>query len=176
MVAIFFMSSQSNPEIGDDVPDYVLHSTGYFLLTLLLIRLMLAEQPRILLKLLTIFPGYQKNKNNGLLFWQVASISGVLISIGYGVTDEVHQYFIPGRHCSFSDMLANSFGAFMAYGVSMLDYLILSRTSFHKKWTTRIKWMKPISYSNFLYSKSKNSSIGIQLSPKCTTRLQGSSE
>jgi VanZ family protein len=156
MIAIFFMSSQSNPEIGGDVPDYVFHSLGYFLLTLLLIRLLLAEQPRIVLRLTAIFSGLQKNKDNGLLFWQIASISGVLISIGYGITDEVHQYFTPGRHCSFSDLLANSFGAFMAYGISMLDYLILSRTSFHQKWMTRLNWIRTISYSNFLYPNPKH--------------------
>jgi VanZ family protein len=152
MIAIFFMSSQSNPQIGVDTPDYVLHSIGYFVLTLLLIRLLLAEQPRILLKLTTIFSG-SKNIDNGFLFWHLASLLGVLIAIGYGVTDELHQYFTPGRHCSFKDLLANSFGAFIAYGISMLDYLILSRTSFQKRLTDRMKWLGVISYAKYVTSK-----------------------
>jgi VanZ family protein len=165
MISIFFMSSQSDPQIGGDTPDYVLHSIGYFVLTLLLIRLLLAEQPQKLLKLAVIFCG-SKNTNGALLFWHIASATGVLIAIGYGITDELHQYFTPGRHCSFNDLLANSFGAFMAYGVSMLDYLIISRTSFHKRWTNRIKWMRVISYANYLKSKPSGHFIGFRLSPE----------
>jgi hypothetical protein len=164
MVAIFFMSSLSNPQIGSDTPDYVLHSSGYFVLTLLLIRLLLAEQPRILLKLTNNFTGY-KNIHNGLLFWHIASISAVLIAIGYGITDELHQYFTPGRHCSFSDLLANSLGAFTAYGVAMLDYLIISRTSFQRRFTKRMKWLGVMTYANYVTSKSNAHFTEFQLSP-----------
>jgi hypothetical protein len=163
MIAIFFMSSQSSPQIGGDTPDYVLHSSGYFVLTLLLIRLLLAEQPQKLLKLATIISG-TKNTDDGLMFWNIASITGVLIAIGYGITDELHQYFTPGRHCSFNDLLANSFGAFMAYGVSMLDYLIMSRTSLQKRWTKRLKWLKVISYANYLNVKPSAPFIGFRFS------------
>jgi VanZ family protein len=163
MISIFFMSSQSDPQIGGDTPDYVLHSIGYFILTLLLIRLLLAEQPQKLQKLAVFFSD-SKNINDGLLFWHIASVNGVLIAIAYGITDELHQYFTPGRHCSFNDLLANSFGAFMAYGVSMLDYLIISRTSFLKKWTNRIKWLRVISYSNYLNVKPSTRFTGFRLS------------
>lgn len=152
MVAIFFVSSLSNPQIGGDTPDYILHSIGYFVLTLLLIRLLLAEQPRLLVNLTTIFSG-SKNTNNALFFWNIASLAGVLIAIVYGITDELHQYFTPGRHCSLSDVLANSFGAFMAYGISMLDYLVISRTSFQKRLINRMKWLGVISYANYVASK-----------------------
>lgn len=149
MVAIFILSSLSNPRISDSTPDYVLHSTGYFILTLLVIRLLLAEQPRILLKLATIFSGY-KTIDQKLLFWHIASLSGVLIAVTYGITDELHQYFTPGRHCSFKDILANSFGALMAYGVAMLDYLILTKTSFQKKLATQMKWLGVNSYIQYV--------------------------
>jgi VanZ family protein len=165
MISIFFMSSQSDPQIGGDTPDYVLHSIGYFVLTLLLIRLLLAEQPQKLLKLATSLSG-TKNTPDGLIFWNIASITGVLVAIGYGVTDELHQYFTPGRHCSFNDLLANSFGAFIAYGVSMLDYLIMSRTSLHKRWTKRIKWLRVISYAHYLKSKPSGHVMRFRLSPE----------
>jgi hypothetical protein len=152
MAAIFFLSSLSNPQIGGDTPDYILHSIGYFVLTLLLIRFFLAEQPRILLNLTTILSG-SKNIDNDLFFWNIASLAGVLIAIVYGITDEIHQYFTPGRHCSFSDLLANTFGAFMAYGISMLDYLVISRTSFQKRMIKRMKWLGVISYANYVTSK-----------------------
>ncbi len=34
----------------------------------------------------------------------------LLISIPYGAIDEIHQYFVPGRCCAFSDFLFDSFG------------------------------------------------------------------
>jgi hypothetical protein len=153
MIATFFMSSLSNPQIGGDTPDYILHSIGYFVLTLLLIRFLLAEHPWLLLKLTTIFSGY-KNVPKRLLFWHIASLSGVLIAIAYGITDEIHQYFTPGRHCSVNDVMANSFGAFMAYGISILDYLVIFRTSFQKRLLNRLKWLGVISYANYVTSKS----------------------
>jgi hypothetical protein len=165
MIAIFFMSSLSNPQIGGDTPDYILHSIAYFVLTLLLIRLLLAEQPQLFLKLMTFLSG-PKNIDSGLIFWHVASVSGVLVAIVYGITDELHQYFIPDRHCSINDLLANSFGAFMAYGISMLDYLIISRTSFQKRLTNRVKWLGAISYANYISEKPGAFHNGLQLSPK----------
>ncbi len=152
MVAIFYMSSLSNPQIGGDTPDYILHSIGYFVLTLLLIRLLLAEQPRLLLKITTIFSG-SRNIDHSLLFWQIVSLSGVLIAVFYGISNELHQYFIPGRHCSFNDILANAFGALVAYGISMLDYLILTGTSLHKRLTKIVEPLGVISYARYVTSK-----------------------
>lgn len=37
-----------------------------------------------------------------------------LVAFLYGVTDEVHQYFIPGRECTFIDLLINGAGAICA--------------------------------------------------------------
>lgn len=39
--------------------------------------------------------------------WTVAA----LISILYGVSDEVHQYFVPGRHATPSDLISDAIGA-----------------------------------------------------------------
>jgi len=33
---------------------------------------------------------------------------------GYGITDEFHQWFVPGRSCSFFDWLADAAGAGLA--------------------------------------------------------------
>ena len=38
----------------------------------------------------------------------------IIISIFYGITDEVHQFFVPGRNCGFFDLLLDSIGIFMA--------------------------------------------------------------
>jgi len=44
-----------------------------------------------------------------LLAWGIASL--------YGVTDEIHQYFVPGRACLLSDMVINSVGALFGAGL-----------------------------------------------------------
>ncbi|KAB2840209.1 MAG: hypothetical protein F9K45_09235 [Melioribacteraceae bacterium] len=38
----------------------------------------------------------------------------IVISCLYGVFDELHQYFIPGRYCDILDLLANFAGIFIA--------------------------------------------------------------
>jgi len=43
------------------------------------------------------------------------------IAVFYGITDEIHQMFVPGRHCAFFDFLINSSGIFIA----TLIYLVL---------------------------------------------------
>lgn len=56
----------------------------------------------------------------GLLFYLSLSISGIrkyllltasLLAFLYGVSDEVHQFFVPGRDPSFGDILADAVGA-----------------------------------------------------------------
>jgi VanZ family protein len=118
MAAIFVVSSLPNPQIGGETPDYILHGLEYFLLTLLLIRLFLVKQSSLDEKISQDFRS-----------WQYACLLGVIIAVGYGVTDEIHQYFVPGRHCSLHDVLSDTVGAMLAYGVATLDYLFLNHYS-----------------------------------------------
>jgi len=37
----------------------------------------------------------------------------VVFSGLYGISDEFHQYFVPGRYASVGDVAANFFGAFL---------------------------------------------------------------
>jgi VanZ family protein len=48
-----------------------------------------------------------------------------LISSVYGVIDEVHQYFVPGRDCDVWDWVADTLGAFIGAG----SFLWIARTS-----------------------------------------------
>lgn len=48
--------------------------------------------------------------------WQLLLTSWAIAS-AYGVFDEIHQYFVPGRSMEFSDMLINSVGAFIGAGL-----------------------------------------------------------
>ncbi|GBE20586.1 vanZ like family protein [archaeon BMS3Abin17] len=64
------------------------------------------------------------------LFLQISSLKGkkkyaifilaLIISIIYGITDELHQYFIPGRDSSFFDIGVDALGALS----SSLIYLL----------------------------------------------------
>jgi VanZ family protein len=56
----------------------------------------------------------------GLLFYVSLRESGVknyllaaaaILACLYGISDEIHQFFVPGRHASFGDVFADSVGA-----------------------------------------------------------------
>jgi len=38
----------------------------------------------------------------------------ILIAVLYGISDEIHQIFVPGRVCCIEDVLTNSAGIFLA--------------------------------------------------------------
>ena len=57
-------------------------------------------------------------------------MSAMSISIGYGALEEVHQYFVPGRSLSFTDLMLNALGALLcALLVSIVPRLRPSRFS-----------------------------------------------
>jgi len=49
----------------------------------------------------------------------------VIISIFYGITDEFHQYFVPGRVSDFFDIMVNNVGVFF----STLFYMFFLRNN-----------------------------------------------
>ena len=62
--------------------------------------------------LISLIKGNSKNKN--LIF------IGIILAILYGISDEIHQIFVPGRVSAISDVLINSIGILLA------GYLYLS--------------------------------------------------
>jgi VanZ family protein len=42
------------------------------------------------------------------------AIGAVVIALAYGLTDEVHQLFVPGRECDLRDLAADAAGAGIA--------------------------------------------------------------
>ena len=40
--------------------------------------------------------------------------AAILVGSAYGLSDEIHQYFVPGRDCSFLDVLFDAAGATLA--------------------------------------------------------------
>lgn len=91
MGAIFYLSHQPTVPIPMRFPhqDKVMHFGAYFLLAAFLAH--------------AIFPAGLKRR-----FWLALVIASL-----YGVSDEIHQMFVPGRDASVLDWLADTAGAWM---------------------------------------------------------------
>lgn len=53
------------------------------------------------------------------------SVLAVLLTISYGVTDEIHQAFVPGRDASLEDVAADAAGAVTAVTFAALAQRII---------------------------------------------------
>lgn len=87
---IFYLSSLTFPSGGTPTTNFfsiLYHFLAFFFLALFLLISLI--QGRI---------------NQTLL------ITGILIAIIYSISDEIHQYFVPGRASSISDILINTAG------------------------------------------------------------------
>jgi VanZ family protein len=92
MGLIFWSSSRLRPEALSETPDYWLHGGAYFVLAVLAIRAVakgLAGPPSTL-----------------------ALVSGFAIAVLYGLSDEWHQSFVPGRDANVADLGFDAAGAF----------------------------------------------------------------
>ena len=102
MALLFYLSHQPSLDAPMLFPgqDKVFHAAVYGVLGLLL----LAAQPRKA-------QGYS---------WRQVGISTLIASL-YGLSDEIHQYFVPGRSSEVLDWVADTVGALIA--VSLLAWL-----------------------------------------------------
>ena len=97
---IFWLSSQPDPPVVSGLfPhfDKVQHVIAFGLLTALVATGMLRSAWR---------------HPPARLFWVP-----LLFTVGFGLVDEVHQHFVPGRHVDPLDIVANSAGALLAQAV-----------------------------------------------------------
>jgi VanZ family protein len=109
---IFIQSSYPSMAHLRDVPfgDKFLHFIGYALLGILFFRAFRASRPQIRLVVLSLL-----------------SISA---STAYGISDELHQYFVPYRSADVMDVLADMVGSCMgvtAYFLMVENYQILPK-------------------------------------------------
>ena len=92
MAAIFFLSSQQSlPSLPGGLTDYTGHFVGYALLATLLLRALAGAAWRGI----TARAGWL----------------AVLAASAYGVSDEIHQVFVPGRSATVEDWVADTLGA-----------------------------------------------------------------
>lgn len=92
------------PDLG--VSDKIEHSTAYMVLS-------------VLLCLTYTF------QNKIKIFWKRPFLMTILTVTFYGILDELHQLFIPGRSCDIKDLMADVAGA----SVGLLFVYLLKITS-----------------------------------------------
>jgi VanZ family protein len=108
MAAIFVLSSQESlPSLPSGLTDYTGHFIGYALLGTLLLRALAGATWRGV------------TARNA---WIAAAAAS-----GYGVTDEIHQTFVPGRTATVEDWVADTLGAVVAVVLVRAAARVLSR-------------------------------------------------
>jgi len=88
---IFYLSNRPQPHWAGPYPDYLLHAAEYCLLAVLIAR--------------ALNQGLTRRLTEGRL-----ALSWVLCVL-YAASDEVHQYFVPGRSADYRDVLSDAAGA-----------------------------------------------------------------
>ncbi|MFA5857139.1 MAG: VanZ family protein [Candidatus Pacearchaeota archaeon] len=100
-VFIFYMSSKSfaSGTIGPEweIKPFLYHFTIFFLLGLFLT--------------ISLY-----KKDNKLMI-----ILSILLAISYGITDELHQFFVPGRESSIFDVLTDTTGILLANVILLIS-------------------------------------------------------
>ncbi len=99
-VFLFGASHHPGPVVSDD-QDFSAHFVAYALLGGLWIRAVY----------------FTTRWNRARLF-----LSAIVVRVGYGILDEVHQSFVANRHASLSDVVADSAGALAGAVFALLLY------------------------------------------------------
>lgn len=99
MGAIYLASSQSLPGPAGFIPDWFTHGAAYGTLAVLLCR--------------ALAGGFRALPVRNVVL-------AVVLSTGYGVTDEYHQSFVPERHSELADVAKDLLGALAGGGLFFL--------------------------------------------------------
>src|SRR4030095_11648037 len=91
MAVIFFVSSLHQPPLPPGVSDKPAHAFGYLGFGVVIARALAGGfPPRITLR---------------------QTLIGLALASLYGITDEVHQHFVPGRSADIADWYSDSIGS-----------------------------------------------------------------
>ncbi len=105
MLAIFMVSGVSEvPAVPGGISDKALHAIVYGVLSGLWLRALAG------------------GRRQGVT--STRTITAVALSAGYGITDELHQAFVPSRHAELADVFADALGA---AGGALIAWSILAR-------------------------------------------------
>jgi VanZ family protein len=111
MSVIFYFSSKSMPKTAMWIPDYVLHFACYAVLCLF------------------SYYGFSKNFQLSEL-WII--IIALILTTFYGISDEYHQSYVPGRDPSTRDVLADFMGAISVCYLLLIRFRRSSNQGFEK--------------------------------------------
>ena len=98
MAAIAALSHQPSLRPPAGTSDWIWHVGEYAVLSALLLRALAARTGRV---------------GTGV------AAAAMIISVAYGITDEVHQSFVPGRTASAKDVLADAAGAGLSVAAAL---------------------------------------------------------
>ena len=115
---IFIQSSYPSIKNALELPylDKMLHFVAYAFLGILFLRAFKTSRIKNNVKLMLIL--------------------SILLSFLYGISDEIHQYFVPYRNADLMDVLADMFGAIM--GVYIYQSLVGKTFANEKKTFERV--------------------------------------
>jgi len=109
MAMLFVLSSISQlPSPPGDLSDYDVHAAAYAGLAILAVR--------------ALAKGRLRNVTGRV------ALGAIAIASLYGVTDECHQLFVPGRHFDVLDLVADTIGAVIGAN-AVWAWSIISRRS-----------------------------------------------
>jgi VanZ family protein len=91
MSVIFYLSSLPEAPLPAGISDKPTHSLAYMGLAVVMIRALTGGLPARITR--------------------TTAMWGVLLTIAYGVSDELHQTFVPGRSAELLDLCADAIGA-----------------------------------------------------------------
>jgi len=111
MAVIFVLSSLSNPPLPPDVSDHTGHSLGYAVLGVLVFRALAGATWA------------------GITWWRGAIT--IAFCTLYGMSDEWHQSFVPGRTPAWDDVAADLRGAVIGAAFVLILHII------NKLWPTK---------------------------------------
>ncbi len=97
-IIFYFSSIPQPPTLGIKYSASYEHVLEYFILSFLLYR------------------GFKNSRYENIAF-----ILAILIAIVYGISDEIHQFFILGRNFDFLDMGFDALGAFLILPIKLLE-------------------------------------------------------
>ena len=107
MAAIFYVSSLHQAPLPEGVSDKPAHAFGYLGFGLVIARALAGGlPPRITMR---------------------QALIGLALASFYGITDELHQYFVPGRSADIADWYSDSIGSAIAL-LGCWAWSILSRS------------------------------------------------
>ena len=94
MAAIFSVSADPDPPAPESISDKLMHMAAYGVLAVLVFRAVAGGIPARVTRR--------------------AASATMLIAIAYGISDEFHQLFVPGRSADVNDLFADVAGAAIA--------------------------------------------------------------